>query len=178
MPHTSDHQTAENLTVCSSSRPMCSLPHFERSSHHSFSDPSSCTLHSSFGESFHQVSNIASILSGEYPFPDLGTQISISRLHAIGRISFVRYHPFLLVNPPLETFSEVRWAFSPFGLIPSNLVPYRSRKEVISWDCRSVPGHPPESPRGGLIRQMIQSSSSTMIFLHSPVLLETYRPIP
>jgi hypothetical protein len=36
--------------------------------------------------------------------------------------SLVRYHPFLFVDPPLETFSEIRWAFSPFGLIPSNLV--------------------------------------------------------
>ena len=131
--------------------------------HHSFSGPSSCTLRSSFGESFHHVSHISSILSGEQLFPDLGTEISISRENAIVRISLVWYHPFLLVNPPLETFSEVRWTFFPFGLMPSNLVPYCSRKSVISWDCRSVPTCPPETHHGGLTREIIQSSSSAMI---------------
>ena len=132
--------------------------------HHSFSGPSSCTLHSSFGVSFHHASHISSILSGEKLFPDLGTQISISREHVIVRISLVRYHPFLLVDPPLETFSEVCRAFSPFGLIPFNLVPCRSRKSVVSWDCRSVPTCSPETPRGGLTNQIIQSFSSVMIF--------------
>ena len=76
--------------------------------HHSFSGPSSCTLHSSFGASFRHASHICSILSEEQFFPDFGTQISMSRGLAVVRISFVRYHPFFLVNPPLEEFSEVR----------------------------------------------------------------------
>ena len=76
--------------------------------HHSFSGPSSYTLHSSFGVSFCHASHICSILSGEQFFPNFGTQISMSQEEAVVRISLVRYHPFLLVNPPLEKFSDVR----------------------------------------------------------------------
>ena len=82
---------------------------------------------------------------------------------AVVRMSCVRYHPFLLVNPPLEECSEVRWAFFPLGLVPSSRIPYCSRK-AVSWSCRSSPARSSEAPLEGLTRQMIQSFSSVIIF--------------
>jgi hypothetical protein len=63
----------------------------------------------------------------------LEIQISMSRLQATVLMSFVRYHPFLLVKPPVDALSDVRWAFGPFGRIPSNFLPCCSRKSVVAW---------------------------------------------
>jgi hypothetical protein len=71
---------------------------------------------------------------------------------------------FLLLEPPLDTLSVVRWVLGPFTLIPFNLVPCCSRKSVVAWNYRSLPNRFPDSPHGGLPRQMIQSSSSRIVF--------------
>jgi hypothetical protein len=112
-----------------------------------------CIHLSGYHESFHHVSHTVSILSGEYPLPDIGTQISMSRQQVTVLMSFVRYHPFLLLGSPLGTLSGVLWVFGPFGLIPSNLTPCCSRKSVVAWYCRSFPDRSPDSPHRGLPHQ-------------------------
>ena len=94
--------------------------------------------------------------------PSLGTQISISRQHATVLISFMRYQPFLLVNPPSGLFSDVRWDFGPLGCIPSSLVTNSSRKAVPAWWVRSFAASSPGLLRVGFILQMIQSFSPLM----------------
>ena len=56
-----------------------------------------------------------SMSSFEYPLLVFGIQISITRLQAVVLMSFVRYHPLLLVNPPLDRLADFRWVFGPFG---------------------------------------------------------------
>ena len=76
--------------------------------HHSFSGPSNRTLHSSFWVSFRHASHTASTSFPEYAPLSFGIQISISRSQAAVLMSFVRYHPLLLVNPPPDLPSDVR----------------------------------------------------------------------